>query len=237
MTDPIRWSEAGDSATETEQMLVRSGQAQQMPSEEKRALWSQIAGALPPAGVPTVAQTAAGLGSGSLLALKGLKALCVLAAASGLVIAGYHWLKQSRPAAVEKPALALAASLAPAVTAPVSALEVAPVAPQPEALSASAAATQAPASSHASQLREESLAVMAARQALRSNDAPRALHLLEQAQQRFKKGALAEEREALSIEALARSGQIARASTRAQAFLTSYPRSPHAADVQRFITK
>ena len=47
MTDPIRWSEAGDSATETEQMLVRSGQAQQMPSEEKRALWSQIAGALP----------------------------------------------------------------------------------------------------------------------------------------------------------------------------------------------
>jgi outer membrane protein assembly factor BamD (BamD/ComL family) len=88
-----------------------------------------------------------------------------------------------------------------------------------------------------SQLKEESQAVMAARQALRSNDAGRALHLLEQAQVRFKRGALTEEREALTIEALAKTGQSAQASARAQAFLAQYPRSPHAADVQRFIAK
>ncbi len=237
MTDPIRWSEAGDSATEAEQMLVRSGQARLMPSEEKQALWSQIAGALPTARVPAAVQTVANLGSGSLLALKGLKALCVLATTSGLVFAGYHWLKKSHPATVDKPTLALAAPLAPNPTASVAALEVAPVEPQPEAPSAAAASTQTPAFTRASQLREESLAVMAARQALRSSDAPKALHLLEQAQQRFKNGALAEEREALTIEALAKSGQGARASTRARAFLINYPRSPHAADMQRFVTK
>ena len=78
---------------------------------------------------------------------------------------------------------------------------------------------------------------MAARQALRANDAGKALHLLTQAQQRFRNGALVEEREALSIEAMARTGQSARASARAQAFVKRHPRSPHAADVQRFIAK
>jgi hypothetical protein len=153
------------------------------------------------------------------------------------VVAGYHWLKKSRPVAPEESTAAVVASAAPAITASVSALDAAPLTPRPEVPSASAAGSQAPAAFRASQLREESLAVMAARQALRSHDASKALHLLEQAQQRFKKGALAEEREALTIEALAKSGQNARASARAQAFLLNYSRSPHAADVQRFITK
>jgi len=86
-------------------------------------------------------------------------------------------------------------------------------------------------------LREESLAVMAARQVLRTNDTKGALRLLEQAQRRFGKGGLAEEREALTIEALARSGQTARASMRAAAFLRNHPRSPHATDVQQFSEK
>jgi hypothetical protein len=112
-----------------------------------------------------------------------------------------------------------------------------PLATDAETSAPHAATVQPLAVSRASQLREESLAVMAARQALRANDPLKALRLLEQAQQRFRKGALTEEREALSIEALAKAGQSARASTRAQAFLTHYPRSPHAADIQRFVTK
>lgn len=84
-------------------------------------------------------------------------------------------------------------------------------------------------------LREESQAVLAARQALRAGDATTGLRILEKAQQRFGAGILSEEREALWIEALARSGDRSRAAKRARAFLSGHPRSPHTADVQRYV--
>ncbi|HMA94393.1 MAG TPA: hypothetical protein VKP30_16995 [Polyangiaceae bacterium] len=91
------------------------------------------------------------------------------------------------------------------------------------------------AASAVSLLKEESQVVLAARQALRAGDATTGLRILEKAQQRFGAGILSEEREALWIEALARSGDRARASKRAKAFLSSHPRSPHTADVQRYV--
>ncbi len=105
-------------------------------------------------------------------------------------------------------------------------------------LRASAAAREAtPASSHdvasrETTLRDESLAVLEARRTLRSGDAAQALRLLDQARQCFPKGALGQEREALTIEALAKSGNAASAKRRAQAFLHAYPKSPYAADLQ-----
>lgn len=91
------------------------------------------------------------------------------------------------------------------------------------------------AASAVSLLKEESQVVLAARQALRAGDATTGLRILEKAQQRFGAGILSEEREALWIEALARSGDRARASKRAKAFLSSHPKSPHTADVQRYV--
>ena len=92
-------------------------------------------------------------------------------------------------------------------------------------------------SSAESQLGEESLAVLTIRQALRSGNHGLALQLLEQARGRFPRGTLGQEREALMIEALAQSGARAAAEKRAVAFLRAYPKSPYAADVQRYTAR
>ncbi len=248
MIDPTRWSDAGDGATPGEQRLVRAGQDLPMPAQQKRAIWNQILGSLPstPQPVPPdphapqLAAAAAGnVGSTALWVVNSVKTLGVLAAVTGIGVGGYHWLRNSRSSDTP-PA---AATVASATAVPIaSVLQEPPVvlpssSARTETRTAIPSTTVTPLPAHASQLREESLAVMAARQALRANDAGKALHLLEQARQRFSKGVLLEEREALTIEALARTGQSERASARAQAFVNRYPRSPHAADVQRFITK
>jgi outer membrane protein assembly factor BamD (BamD/ComL family) len=86
-----------------------------------------------------------------------------------------------------------------------------------------------------SRLSDEAHAVLAARAALRSGNPAAALRELSDARALFPRGALVQEREALTIEALARTGQSGAASARAQAFLSRFPRSPHADDVRRFI--
>ena len=85
-----------------------------------------------------------------------------------------------------------------------------------------------------SRLREEADLVRQAREALRSGNGALALALLEQIRARIPGGVLTQEREALAIEALDRTGQRAAAATRAAAFLRAYPGSPHAAWVRLF---
>jgi hypothetical protein len=82
--------------------------------------------------------------------------------------------------------------------------------------------------------REESRLVAEARDALRKGDAAGALTMLEQIRVRFPSGVLGQEREALAIEALARSGRKAEAAARASAFVKAYPSSPLASRVQGF---
>ncbi len=53
MTDPVRWSDAGDFASEIEQLLVQSAQSRQMPSSDRQAVWNRIAEALPASCAPT----------------------------------------------------------------------------------------------------------------------------------------------------------------------------------------
>jgi len=86
-----------------------------------------------------------------------------------------------------------------------------------------------------SQLREEKTALGDARAALRGGDTASALQKLEAVGGRFPNGTLAQEREALAIEALARAGQSAAASERAAAFLRAYPTSPHAMKIRGFV--
>jgi hypothetical protein len=230
MTDPMRWSDAGDGSTELEQTLVRSGQELPMPTAQKQAVWGRLLSALPPTtALPVVA------GTSSLLGLPVVKALCLVVALSAVVAGSYHFLARGRSTApVEHLPIVASVSTAPAIESP-AALPESTVAA--EASATLPVANQASPPSRASLLREESLAVIAARQALRENDAGGALRLLEQAQRRFKKGALLEEREALTIQALAKSGNEAQAARRAKAFMTNYPRSPHAADVQRYLAE
>jgi hypothetical protein len=135
----------------------------------------------------------------------------------------------------------------PGATASASASAAPSADPRPaaEARPASSGAAEAPsadpsaaraadAAARETQLREESQQVGEARDALRRGDAAGALGLLEQIRARFPAGVLGQEREALSIEALARSGRRADAAARAAAFLQAYPQSPLAARVQTF---
>jgi outer membrane protein assembly factor BamD (BamD/ComL family) len=91
------------------------------------------------------------------------------------------------------------------------------------------------AETRASQLRVESRALQAVRDALRRRDAAGALATLEATRARFPASVLGQEREALTIQALALGGQREAASARARAFVAQFPASPHAPALRRFI--
>ncbi|HTN92866.1 MAG TPA: hypothetical protein VL242_54735, partial [Sorangium sp.] len=122
--------------------------------------------------------------------------------------------------------------------APALAADSTGAAPAAEAETAGAApgadGAPSPAALRESRMREELKLLGDARAALRGGDAAGALRIVEQARLRFPGGALAQEREALTIEALWHSGQRAAAAQRASAFLLAYPSSPHVSRLQSF---
>jgi outer membrane protein assembly factor BamD (BamD/ComL family) len=70
---------------------------------------------------------------------------------------------------------------------------------------------------------------------LRSGQIARARSLLGELETRFGRGMLAQEREVLSIELLAASGERRAAAQRARAFIAKHPKSAHAANLARFV--
>lgn len=234
MTDPRRWSDQGEAGDLTRELLL-AGQARRMPEAERRAVWAGLSLAVPGAPTAPGAEAAAPAAATSALSAYLTKGVIFLAALGGLSVGALQFWPGSEPLA--KPGASLPAARAPVAAAaplaepeaPAETLAVAAPA-EPAAPLGSEAKQRAP---NASQLREESMAVLAARSALRSGNAARSLALLEQARSTFPRGALGQEREALTIEALARSGQSAVARRRAEAFVRAYPRSPHVADMRR----
>ena len=229
MTDPKRWSEAGESS-ELERQLVLAGQSARMPDSERRTLWAGIAASVivapPPAGgSPAPATTTFGLNA--YLA----KGLVLLVAVSGVTLGALRLWASDEPTTKRAEVVrAKPASPAPSIPVPAVASVEHPPAPPPALV---APATDGRARfAPASQLREESVAVLEARAALRAGDAARSLALLEQARLRYPHGALSQEREALTIQALAHGGDRASAARRARAFLRAYPQSPYVADVR-----
>lgn len=99
---------------------------------------------------------------------------------------------------------------------------------------ATAADAPTPAVADSSVLVEESAALVDARRKARSGDNQGALQTLADMDHRFGGGHLSQERTALKVEALAATGQTARAAALADAFLASYPNSPNAARVRPF---
>jgi hypothetical protein len=85
-----------------------------------------------------------------------------------------------------------------------------------------------PGSAPISQLDAEARALRRARDELRKGKLADAFALLEASQRQFSAAELYQEREALMIELLYRSGQTAAAEQRARAFLGQFPESPHA---------
>jgi hypothetical protein len=194
-------------------------------------------------GISVVALVASGAGLWAYQAHDTTTSL-VVPAMSGSpaapIVAPPAEVRVAPPAAVVAPASAVN-DVAPPEHAP-SGNRVAPArATSVPSGSATPAAVGAPSSSSEpvpapeSRLSDEAHAVLAARAALRSGNPAAALRELSDARALFPRGALVQEREALTIEALARAGQSGAASARAQAFLNRFPRSPHAEDVRRFI--
>jgi len=85
-----------------------------------------------------------------------------------------------------------------------------------------------------SRLEEEAALLQKARSELRSGALAAAFATLEASREKFSAPELYQEREALLIELLYRSGQRERAKERARAFLARFPESPHAAAVRAF---
>ena len=249
MNDPRRWTDDGGEATLLERELVGAGRAAGPSPEQKRAVWGALAGqATPPAtgrGAPPTSGPAASIG---LTLLKGTGIVVLLGAG---IVASYRTMLRpgGGPAARPTPIAAVAQAPAPALPEPPQPPSASPPAagePSAEgrrsgkvAHSASrpnaAAAKELAESARASQLREEIATILDARRVLRAGDPARALTLLDAARARFPDGILAQEREALTIEALVRSGQRALATKRAEVFLREYPKSPHGADVRSFV--
>jgi hypothetical protein len=105
----------------------------------------------------------------------------------------------------------------------------------PHAPVAAAATTESPAGAPPEMAaRAEARLVGEVRDALQRGDAAGALAQLGRIDERFPGGVLGQEREALAIEALARSGRRAEAAARAAAFLEAHPQSMLAGRVQPF---
>jgi len=247
MTEPKRLSEALDASAE-ELDLLRSARPA-MPIGERDAVWSRIAAqvSLPLAPGAGPATSSGGALPSPVSSVVGSgKVLAAVALVATLGAGGYGVLRGSFPggkppslgSAPQAPVNGVASQ--PAKVLPPPSDSALPASPStsaaglgPELHRAPPAASPASTASSSSLLREESLAVLEVRRALRAGDAALALRQLGEMETRFPRGALVQEREALTVEALASSGARALAERRAQAFLHRYPKSPYAADVER----
>src|SRR4051812_991122 len=182
MTDPKRWSEDGD-ASQQERELLLAGQAPSMPDSERRGLWASIALSLPAAAPSSPPTAHAPLATGAGLAGYLSKGLIFLACVGGLGFGVSRlWPRAEVATPITKPALqtreGVSAALPPMREAPVPVASVA-------SREAPEARSEVKRIATASQLREESMAVLQARAALRAGNTSQTLALLEQARQRF----------------------------------------------------
>jgi hypothetical protein len=246
MTDPTRWIDNPEDAPRQAADMLREARASGMPDATEREIWRRLAALGPPPGAPPApsapptpsgtggAATGIGVGSGSKLLLGGSGVLAAL----GLGVLGIAtW---TAPAAPPPEPFTVSASVAASAPAkpPVAASSREP-ARSPERAAASGTkdgvkvgrSSPTPASA-TSQIEEETRALLAVRRALRGGDPSTALRLLQQLRARFPRRVLAQESEALTIEALSRSGQQGLATQRATEFVARYPESPYAAEVR-----
>lgn len=255
MSDPRRLRDGGDGIDADELRLLRAGLRPNVPRGAKRAVWLALGAQLSSAIASASAVSSGALTAASLAKTAGL-GLLLGATSVGAVTVAHHLAAPEVPSArtpsgvpVRAPAVTSreAAPTAPEVApAPIPAPEEAPS----EAMSAGRRVSPAPRDSEAPVAvappggpsvaafpadapDAESRRVAEARRLLRSGRGREALAALDAVARDFPSGALAQEREALAIEALRGSGRVAEARARAAAFLARYPVSPHASSVRR----
>jgi hypothetical protein len=260
MSDPSRISSSG---TEVERGLLRRMADVEPPKGEKErvllALQARIAGGGGGKGGGTSGPSGAGTrGRWVRLGVVGL-------AGVGALVLGARLLGTPAPSRAVEPTAVIAAPVSLPVQAPepvrtpepvpsASVAEVQPITPvvttsvkvtraSPSAPAASASAAPLPsaepappAADQASRLREESELIARARSEVRAGYFAAALGTLDTARTRFPSGILAQEREALTIEAMLKSGRKDEAKARLIAFAKENPESPHVARLSRLFS-
>jgi hypothetical protein len=259
MSDPLRLLDDASELSDEERRLLVAGRAMAPPAVLSAGLWAGLSTKLPQSAANAAGAQGGGAAQGGLasggaaqgsgLGLLIVKAVLVVSALGALAVVGDAWWRahaaENAPRAVQRVADQVTPPTVSELPSP-SALNVPPTEPSLSSVTPSNLPMHAPSSLHApkpsapaptasSDAREESRVVAAARDALHSGDSAGALNLLAQARQRFGNGVLGQEREALLIEALAKSGQGAAARAHGQAFLKNYANSPYAARVQQIV--
>jgi hypothetical protein len=229
-----RWTEPGSDAPSELAQLLRAGRAPLGSAQEVAQLSQGLGKLLGPA---------AGLSGTSLAAPAASAGLGLLRwaawAAAGVSSVGALWYFTAdtaepplRPAVVESQPAPAPAPPAPAVPTPVEPEPVRsePVLKEPVLKEPAPPAQRVrPAARRAGASETE---LLRRAQATLVTQPARTLALTTEHQRRFRDGALAEEREALAIEALRRLGRTQAADQRASLFLRRYPNSVHTSRVR-----
>ena len=222
------------------------------PPAAESAVWRGVEGALAVASLAPLPLATAPAQVASLAPQK-LALAFSWKAGLGLLALGllgtvpiYLWSRGAPPAPAAVAVPTVASTLPPGLAvnplpaAPLEPSEVAPAllpAPAPVASPALTAAVAVPRAASttpaASAPAPEAATLLEARRAIRTGETARALALLESVSP---KGALAEEREVLTIEALA-PGDLPRAQKRAAQFLRQHPQSPYRGRVEAVLAR
>lgn len=254
---PRRWIELGSDATEVERSLLTvSPNPDPEPGEQER-VWQALLASIPgptdpdggagPTPAPSAPAGSAAQAPGALLVNHGLGFAVgvVTTTLVFLLVDSFHPSEGPAPTPPATPAATSAPRTvegnAPGVpSTAIEALELEPSDPIPQsrplpALPPRAAgpASAANPASAASQLSEEAALLREARSRLAHGDLQGASEVLATSKAKFPNSRLAQEREAATIELLRRSGDSVAAAARARAFLSRYPQSPHARQVER----
>jgi hypothetical protein len=239
------WLEDADPSLRLERDLLKRLNAEQPPSGSVDQGWSalsaEIAGlsalgsaassaAGPAHTLPHAAAGSAGVG-GVGIATK-LIAGAVLG--GGLLWGGATWLKPestlTAPQPVTSPVRAQPRRMPPPSSAPNIETAVPDAAQNSE--QSAAPARRAPS---ATTLAEEGRLLAKANALVQAGKGRQALGVLHQSESRYPQSTLYQEREVLTVEALAASGATSAAKQRAERFLKRYPNSPHAGKLQTFV--
>jgi hypothetical protein len=255
MTDPKRWADEEGLVSNEERALLQAGRDETMPRALRERVWLGVAAGTAATAAPVAAAALQKgiVGKSAMSLLTGAigKGVLAVALVGGAGIGVWAVRSPTRLATRANDTVSIepgtmVTSPAPHVddvAAPMSAsssLDPANATPRartgnPTRSTARTAGSEE--SREASRLREESSALLAARKELLSGNAAGALRMLDRARVEFPNGALAEDREALTVRALVESGQKDAARSRGESFLRAFPRSPYAAEVRAILAR
>jgi len=229
MSDPERLLSGTGAEQGLEREVLSSLRLVSVPTQAKAAIWGAISS--------QVLQSAAAAAPASLwqvalkatLASKATLAVPIVAVA---LAAGVY--RQRLATTTTVPAAAPAVVVAAVAPSTTGTSEPKPSAAEPAEAAAPVEHPAAPAPRKDGLARESAL-LTRARAELRAGNAAAAQSTLSHLQKEFGAGALRQEREVLTIEALAAQGNASAAGRRAAAFIAEHPESPHASALRRFV--